>query len=206
MVTPKSIGDLRQEGIIKESEFAYGVNEFMAPYEDFMILHQPIHQHLVTLNFIVREFNLKDVLEIGTEDGHSTIALAFAVKETGGNLHSIDINPCMKAVDRIRERKLDKYWTFHSSRDSLIVPWNRKIDCLFIDSGHSYDQMLGELTKYEPFVKKEGFIILHDIIVYRNEDMCKAIDEYFNSFKDSKKYRYYRWFNDCGLGVVKKLS
>lgn len=203
-MTPPSIATLQAQGLLTEKVYAFHVSEFINPWEDLMVHTQPIHQHLTTLNFIVREFKLKEVLELGTQQGYSTVALAYAVESIGGHLTSVDIKACPLANEKMKDRKL-RHWSFFEKCDSRTLPWNKDVDCLFIDSEHSYGQMKIDLEKYEPFVKKGGFIILHDVIGYRGKGMCEAIDEYFYNFRDAKKYRYYRWFNDCGLGVVRKL-
>ena len=215
-MTPPTKEFLYHVGYFKTREFDYQKRTWYAPYEDLMIENQPMHQHLPTLNFIVKEFNLKDILELGTQTGFSTVALGYAVKDIGGHLTSVDIVNCPLAREKMEKRKLSKNWTFFEGQDDLTLNWNKKIDCLFIDSKHTYEQLKAELKKYVPFVKKNGFVILHDVIVYSEEfydlpystgkinykrQMAKAIDEYF---KD-KNTRYYRWFNDCGLGVMRKL-
>jgi len=165
-----------------------------------MILDNPIHQHLVTLNFIVKELKLKEVLELGTQSGNSTVAIGYAVKDIGGHLTSIDLAECPMAITRMGDRHLNKIWTFYEKTDDLKHPWNKMVDCLFIDSQHTEVQMEGELKKYWPFLKKGGYLIMHDVIKYRGDAMGLAIEKFFNL----DKILYYRWFNSCGLGVIKK--
>lgn len=187
-------------GFLKEREFNYNVTGFKLPFEDLMIKDQPIHQHLSLLYFIVKEFKLKKVLELGTQFGYSTTAFGYAVKELGGKLYSIDIVSCPYAHDKMTARKLTDNWKFYENKDDLTLDWKEDIDCLFVDSKHSYDQVTRELKKFEPFVKKGGFIILHDMLVF--EGLLRGIDEYFDFNKN--KYSEYRWFNDCGLEVIRK--
>jgi len=195
---PPSPKELWWQGVIKNREFAWATTDFKKPYEDLMILDQPIHQHLVTLYFIVKEFKLKNVLELGTQGGYSTVALGYAVKEIEGKLTSIDIIDCPDASKRMKERKLDNRWDFRV-HDDLSIRWNKDIDCLFVDTNHTYDQVTSELKKFEPWVNKNGFIILHDNFVYKGVQM--AINDYF----EDKNYERYRWLNDCGLEVFKKV-
>lgn len=204
-MTPPSKEHLIHTQRITDKEFAYSVTEFMNPWEDLMVHTNAIHQHLTTLNFIVREFNLKSILEIGVQRGYSTVAFGYAIKDNGGELFSVDIAPCPEARDKMGLRGLVNDWNFKESLSSDNLRWKKDIDLLFIDSEHSYKRMLTDLKHFEPFVKKNGFIVLHDVVVYRKEGMTKAISEYFDNFENPKKYRYYRWFNDCGLGVIRKL-
>ena len=197
MVTPPSHEYLRQVGIFKSKEFFYTQIEYKLPFEDLMQQDQPIHQHLVTLYFIVKEFKLKTVLELGTQYGYSTCAFGYAVNEIGGKLYSMDILPVPYASEKMAQRKINKNWILMNG-DDLKLPWNKDIDCLFIDSKHTYEQVMGELNKFAPFVNKGGFIIFHDNLVFSG--VQRAINEYM----EPRNYNRYRWFNDCGLEVWRK--
>ena len=205
MVTPKTVEQLKQEGLIINREYDYNVTKFFNPWEDLMMGSQPIHQHLTTLNFIATEYNFKSiwffyqsVLELGTQRGTSTMALIYAMQEIKGHLTSIDIAECSQAIDMINQKGLHGYWTFHNLTDDLKFPWKDEIDLLFIDTLHSYPQLHGELSKYVPFVKKGGFIIMHDTVAGYRDNMAQAIPDYFQIQK------HYRWFNDCGLSIIRK--
>lgn len=200
MVTALSPKQELEKGRIIQRFFDYNIQVFYQPYEDLMIIDNPIHQHLVTLNFIVKELKLKEVLELGTQAGNSTVALGCAVRDIGGHLTSIDLSECPIASRRMGDRALNKIWTLHEKTDDLKIKWNKKIDCLFIDSQHTEEQMAGELEKFYPFLKTGGYLIMHDVCKYNNQGMGLAIQKFFNL----DKVNYYRWFNSCGLGVIKK--
>ena len=123
MVTPKTVEQLKQEGLILDKEYDYNITKFLNPWEDLMMGSQPIHQHLTTLNFIATEFNCKSVLELGTQRGTSTMTLIYAMQEIKGHLTSIDIAECPQAIDMINQKGLHGYWTFHNLTDDLKFPW-----------------------------------------------------------------------------------
>ncbi len=156
-----------------------------------------INEHLMTLYFIAKEFDCKNILELGVRTGKSTTALLKAASEIGGHLISIDINDC-----NIFE---DSHWTFIQS-DDLDVDWNEPIDLLFIDAKHTYSHLTAELEKFEPFVGKDGFIIIHDITNTHDKniegkicgaEVMRAVDDYFSE-------KPYKWFNNFGLAVIRK--
>ena len=57
--------------------------------------------------------------------------------------------------------------------------WDKKIDHLFIDSLHTYDHVMKQLKKYEPYVTPGGIITLHDIL--HDPPVLSAIQNYFKN-------------------------
>ena len=154
-----------------------------SPLESRMIIPTDIHEHLSTLYMLTVEFNLKKILELGTRTGESTIALLEAAKEIGGNVTSIDIDPCLEAKKLITNTNLEDHWNFIQGND-LSIQWNKEIDHLFIDTSHTYEQTIAELTKFVPFVKPGGIITLHDIISC--PEVLSAINDYLHDKKNIK--------------------
>jgi len=166
--------------------------------EQHSLMPTDINQHLTTLYLLAVEFNAKNILELGVRGGESTIALLQAAKEIGGTVHSIDIDPCPTAKEKVREYRFDSYWTFILG-DDRTVEWSHPINLLFIDTTHEYEHTLQELRKYEPFVVRGGIIILHDTVTF--PDCEKALETYMQGRTDLKAYRY---FNNNGLTVLFK--
>jgi predicted O-methyltransferase YrrM len=165
-----------------------------------LLMTQPsdIWEHLATLHMLTIEFNLKTTLELGTAEGESTSALLYASKQIGGNVYSIDINPCQEARETIKNLALFDRWNFIQG-DDLQVNWSKEIDHLFIDTSHEYNQTLEELRKYEPYVRSGGIITLHDIISC--PEVFAAISEYTRNRNDLRIYKY---FHNNGLAVIFK--
>lgn len=181
--------------------------------EQLMVERTSMHEHLPTLYMLTIEFNLKNILELGTQFGNSTIVLLLAAKEINGKVATVDVDPCLDARDKIKNLQLDKWCTFVQN-DDLNVEWNEPIDHLFIDSNHSYNHVLEQLQKYEPFVKPGGFITMHDIVMHEflpdgtptqkiNDinSVLRAINDYIKNRND---LRFYKYFNCNGLGVIRK--
>jgi len=157
-----------------------------------------IHEHLVTLKMLTMRLNLKNILEIGTRTGESTLVLAKCAKELNGKLTSIDIDPCLTAKKRIKEKQLESNWEFIQN-DSLNVTWNESIDHLFIDGTHTYEQVTSELEKFEPYVNDGGIITLHDIV--HDLSVMDSVEDYI---KDKSSLTFYKMLNNNGLGIVCK--
>ncbi len=164
-------------------------------------MNQPtdIHEHLQTLYMLSIELNLKNVLELGTRTGESTITLLLATKELDGTMTSVDVDSCLEAKEKVKKLGLEKYWNFIQT-DDLSLKWNASIDHLFIDTSHTHDQTLAELKKFEPFVRKGGLITLHDIM------SCPPVLDAINDFlAERKDFRFYKFFHNNGLAILKKI-
>jgi predicted O-methyltransferase YrrM len=115
-----------------------------------------INEHLRTLLALGRE--VERITEFGVRNGFgSTIAFLAAQPKM---LTSYDINPC-ENMDLLVEAS-ETPWVFiqGSSLDVTIEP----TDLLFIDTLHTYEQLLTELTEHHDRVSK--YIVLHDTVTY----------------------------------------
>jgi predicted O-methyltransferase YrrM len=158
-----------------------------------------IHEHLLVLHLLTVELNLKNVLELGTRTGESTVALISAIKKIDGKMTSVDIDPCEEAKKKVKSLGLENYWNFIQT-DDLELDWNEKIDHLFVDSDHSYEHVLSELKKFEPFVRKGGLITLHDTVT--DPRVLKAINDFISQRDD---ITFYHFFNNNGLVILRKI-
>ena len=174
------------------------ITNISTPLESRMITDTDIHEHLCTLYLLTIELKLTNVLELGTRSGESTIAFLQALKEIGGNLTSIDIDPCLEAKKMVNDSHLNQNWKFIQG-DDLKVKWDEPVDHLFIDTSHTYDHTLAELKKYEPYIKEGGIITFHDTISF--PPVLKAIKKYLES---NKELKFYHYFNNNGLVILKK--
>lgn len=106
------------------------------------------------------------MLEIGIGNGYVTMLLGRAALLTEGTHVSVDIDEptCVKA-----RRDLERFGLKRSGvlcRDSLSLPdedW-KALDFLFIDGDHSERQVLAEWKKFEPLLKQDCTVWLHDTV------------------------------------------
>jgi len=181
------------------SEHSCFLIEPSSSLELYMTHPTDIHEHIQTLHLLTIELNLKNILELGTRTGESTIALLLAAKEINGKVTSIDIDSCQEAKEKVEKLDLKSHWNFIQT-DDLEMEWDDQIDHLFIDTSHTYDQTLAELEKFEPLVRKGGLISLHDIISC--PPVLRAIDDYISKRNDIK---FYKFVHNNGLAILRKI-
>jgi predicted O-methyltransferase YrrM len=169
------------------------------PVEKRMITYSDTWQHMPTLHLLCLLKKPKIVLELGCRTGNTTIPLLFAVSQyQDGHVYSVDIEKWPELKNFLDDdNELRKYWTFLES-DDIILKWDKKIDFLYIDTSHTYNHTMNELRKYEPLVNSGGTIVFHDIF---EEEVSKAISDYFKNRKD---FKYVRYFNNNSLGILLK--
>ena len=168
------------------------------PFFSYMTANTDIHEHLVTLYLLTVELDLKRILELGTRDGDSTIALLHGAKAVGGHVTSVDLKESAKAKEAVLGLGFAAFWSFIES-DDTVLPWDTPIDHLFIDTSHTFEHTVKELKKFEPLVRVGGVITLHDSVTY--PDLRRAVLEYTKGRRD---LRIYEFLNNNGLLVVFK--
>lgn len=110
--------------------------------------------------------NAKTVFEIGVRRGASTMMFLLALRQTGGHLLSIDINPRAERTRDVVERNgLGPYWTFiHADSKEFWKRWplSDPVDIMFIDGDHTLEGVMSDFRNYSGKVRKDGLILLHD--------------------------------------------
>lgn len=160
-----------------------------------------ISHHLPTLALLVLEFELKNIVELGTRTGNSTLVLLEAAQHIGGKVLSIDIEPCAEAKRRVHQANLAHLWTFiqghdlQMEADSLPHP----IDLLLIDTSHLYQYTIEELKKYGALLGRGSWIVLHDYVSYPGVN--RAIEEFVASL--SSKPTFYPFVHQNGLALLR---
>lgn len=119
----------------------------------------------------------KTVVELGTETGWSTRALLAAVNDSGGHLYSVDI------LDFGGILKGEPNWTFILGTSLEVAKtWHRKVDHLFIDTVHTFNNTFAELRTWYPFISERGVISLHDTEYGEdNFGVKRAVEEFLRT-------------------------
>lgn len=158
-----------------------------------------IHEHLETLYFIVREFDCRNILEIGTGAGHSTLAMAEA---TEGIVTTVDVNECGQAQDLIIfDNDLGHKVNFIQG-DSINSFPKGFYDLIFIDGNHEERIVKKELRVLYPYLQDKGFLILHDSCNPKwGKGILDSVKEFYRGKQD--QLTWYEWFNCNGLIVFR---
>ena len=132
---------------------------------------------------IAKSLKNAKILEIGRFEGGSTILLA----STGNELDSIDIAPKNDTFIEVMLRQLvinNQVNLIINDTKNMNFPEN-KYDLIFIDGGHSYEQVKNDFLKVKKAVKIGGHLLFHDYSPTQPE-VVKFIDE----LKGNKKREF----------------
>lgn len=160
-----------------------------------------ISEHLLTLYGLVVSMGAKTIVEIGA--GQSTFVLTAAAKATGGQFYSVDLEKESRNRLFPEAPDIDGEKEYHFIKgNSLEVDWDKEIDFLFIDSGHTYQLTLDEMKKFAPFVRSGGFILMHDTAEFNNvfADCRRAMLD----FLQETGWKFKTMNNQAGLTIIKK--
>lgn len=160
-----------------------------------------INEHLETFVSLVEKLDAREVVELGTRTGVSTLAWLYAL-EGRGHLTSVDI-------DTQPEIGTYAHWTFLQGDDCSADVFSQmpaEADIVFIDTSHAYEQTCRELNLYRWLVRKGGVIVLHDTELAHPEFVTgkafpvrRAIDE----FCRAEGFEWENHTNNFGLGIIK---
>ncbi len=105
----------------------------------------------------------KDVLEIGTFHGYTSICMALALPDDG-KVWTVDVRP--RRIDLYARKEIERLglqgkieFIIGKSQD---IEWNKPIDFLYIDGDHSYDAVKADYQRFGPLVNDDGIIVFHD--------------------------------------------
>ena len=129
---------------------------------------------------LIKGYNPKKVLEIGTHIGNSTVAIAMALK--GGKnkqLITVDINDVNNRNEKnwlnfgskkspkenIEKLKLKNYVKFViSDSKKYMTNTKNKFDLIFLDGNHRTKAIYDELILSINLLEKNGILVLHDYV------------------------------------------
>ena len=122
------------------------------------------------LHLLVKISRAKNILEIGTSQGYSTIWLASACEEIGAGLTSLEINPknAAKAKKNLKKVKLDKFVQIKVGDGKKILPHLRgKFDFVFIDAEKK--DYLAYFNLVCPKLDRNGLMVADNIISHAED-------------------------------------
>ncbi len=155
------------------------------------------HRNLM-LYSIGLSMKAKTIVNIGIgQQPNGVYLLGQLAKQTEGELIAIDIaqTPIGRAEQIIEKYdlpvKIIRY-------DSKAISWGGKIDLLYIDGGHNYDQVSGDLENFSRHVRRNGYMILDDY-GKRHLEVTEAVDEYLKAYSGGWEVSHFPqlWWMIC---------
>lgn len=122
---------------------------------------------LKILTTIVKASNAKNILEIGTFEGRTSLNIASNMNNNA-RLYTMDL-PQEICTDFIvgniykNSEVKDKIVQIHSNSKHFDFSKLPNMDLIFIDGGHSYEEVLSDTKNAINILKKNGIIIWDDI-------------------------------------------
>ena len=124
-----------------------------------------ISHHLPTLFREAVEAAPKLIVELGTRGGDSTFVFERVARRTGATLVSVDIDDCSGVISL-------PGWVFVQEDDLAFArrfpAWCAerglapRVDVLFVDTTHAYEQTRAEMTEWMPHLAPGGRALFHD--------------------------------------------
>lgn len=136
--------------------------------------------HYAVLYSIARFLPAHLALEIGVDDGSTTLPLLLGVAEHGGHLFSVDPARCDAAKVAVAASGFSDHWHFAQMKSADVVDeiQDGSLDLVFIDGDHSYEGVRTDWLLFEPKVRPGGLILFHDKMNVRDfPGIGRLIDE-----------------------------
>jgi predicted O-methyltransferase YrrM len=171
-----------------------------------------------------------ELMEIGCFMGSSTLWIASALAELGGDrkLRSIDLfedvmegmfcptpllNPMGYVAGLLAQAGLSDWVDLHKGDSAVLGPEvarksGRKLDFLYIDGDHTIDGCMRDFRALEGFVATGGYIMFHDVM----PELCKwegpafLLDTIIRKDKRFEVCLFHTTPRNFGLALVRKLG
>lgn len=162
--------------------------------------------------FLARNIKAKNILEIGSAIGYSSIFLSKVSKENKGRLLTIEIdeNRYKEAKLNFEKLNIDNIDILHSDALDILPKLKEKFDFIFIDAAKS---KYIDFFNYSYSLLNEGGIIFIDNLMFRGliaeeikEKKYKTIINNLNKFiiKLNNEYNFVLLPFGDGVGIVVK--
>lgn len=142
------------------------------------------------------------VLEIGTFEGDTAIAIGKALKENQlGHLVTLDIKDYGQEKN-IADVGLTNFITcIKENPNEYVQNLIQEYDMIFIDDGHDYPEVIRDLENAHRLIKPLGFILGHDVLAQAGVNI--AYTNFTNRYKD----QYHKIIVNSydGVFILKKI-
>jgi len=117
----------------------------------------------LTLYTLVRLIHARRIVEVGTADGSTTLALLKAASETGGEVWSMDPSDCDDAKRLVRDCGYGEIWHFTQETSRAFWPkFDGAIDFCYVDGDHAASETELDFTNALAHLRPGGILVAHD--------------------------------------------
>ena len=171
---------------------------------------------LLKIQSLIKENNIKKILEIGTAVGYSAISFATASNELI-EVASIERSLPMyqEALENVEAMNLKEqiHLIFGDALDVDLSHFSQEFDLLFIDAAKA--QNIKFFERYSPFVKDDGLIIVDNILFHGVDPndptisknlrhLVLKIQKFLNWLDENKEYETTYFKEGDGLAISRK--
>jgi predicted O-methyltransferase YrrM len=123
------------------------------------------------LDVLIQTKNAKNILEIGTSNGYSTLWMAQACKDTGGHITTVEYSDYKVnlAKENFKASGLSSFITqIHGdAKDAFSKISDDSVDILFLDSERN--EYVGWWSQIKRVLKKQGLLVVDNATSHKNE-------------------------------------
>lgn len=151
------------------------------------------------------------ILETGVSKGYSTACMAASLNNIGnqGKIYAIDPKKTKHLWDGTN---LEDYITWIPAYSHQAVPRlkNIQFDLLVLDSDHSYQTVMMEIINFEKLLKKGGYILFHDALLF--DGVGAAIKQLYQNPRfevvtcESPRLYGQNKIRCAGISIVRKIA
>lgn len=162
------------------------------------------------LEFLVVATNSKNILEIGTSAGYSTLYLAMGAKYNNGKVYTIEkLKPKADfAKKNFTKSKLDNIELLEGDAFDYLAKGNfQDIDLIFLDADKENYGKYFDL--FMPYLKRGGLIVADNIFDYGHmmqDFLNKVLGTKLPGSQSDKRVKSYTLPLDNGVLITKKVS
>lgn len=159
---------------------------------------------------LIRENQIKDILELGTAIGYSAIKMAEVGQEIYVTTLEIDEDRYQQALINIKEAKLENQIQV-ILQDAMLYETEKKFDLIFIDAAKSQTQRY--LDHFAANLKKEGIVVVDNLNFHGMVDdpsltenrntrqMIRKIKKFRDEIQVNEKY-HVTFLKNVGDGIM----
>lgn len=170
---------------------------------------------IALINTLIQKQKPKNLFEIGTFDGRTTLNMAANISE--GTVYTLDlpvenvsteftitgdkkfvpnVSRKLRFTGKLEEQKIKRLFGDSAAFD--FSPFKNQIDILFIDGAHTYEYVLNDTKKTEMLMREHGIVLWHDYGTW--EGVTRALNELYQT---NPRYQNLKHIKDTSLAYLK---